>query len=270
MSNNETKNVKNDDNHDETTVEENEGIILPSMIVFDLDDCLWTPEMHELYDMPAIPVRGNLNPLANSASSESSTDDQDDSGKRKKKRRSKKQPKRATKNKIKNSTDIDTNEEVGVIGLRVPGTSQTVYLYDGARQALREIALNKAKQYKNTLIAVASTSLQPSYSRQCIQNIEIIPGVSIDDLLDCSEIGRSGHLTSRKTTHFQSLHKKTKVPFDQMLFFDDCNWDDHVKDLEDTYGVIGQRTPCGLQIDEFYNGLEKYRLSRKNKSNTLT
>jgi hypothetical protein len=35
---------------------------LPSMIVFDLDDCLWTPEMHEL------PVHGELNPNYNSMS----------------------------------------------------------------------------------------------------------------------------------------------------------------------------------------------------------
>ena len=30
--------------------------LLPSMIVFDLDDCLWTPEMHELPGIPEIPV----------------------------------------------------------------------------------------------------------------------------------------------------------------------------------------------------------------------
>jgi hypothetical protein len=33
---------------------------LPTMIVFDLDDCLWSPEMHELPGMPSIPVEGSL------------------------------------------------------------------------------------------------------------------------------------------------------------------------------------------------------------------
>ena len=38
---------------------------LPTMIVFDLDDCLWTPEMHESYeDKPSIPVHGSLDPNA--------------------------------------------------------------------------------------------------------------------------------------------------------------------------------------------------------------
>jgi hypothetical protein len=36
---------------------------LPSMIVFDLDDCLWTPEMHELSGKPSLPVEGPLDPL---------------------------------------------------------------------------------------------------------------------------------------------------------------------------------------------------------------
>jgi magnesium-dependent phosphatase-1 len=31
-------------------------------VVFDLDDCLWTPEMHELYGKPSKPIHGILNP----------------------------------------------------------------------------------------------------------------------------------------------------------------------------------------------------------------
>jgi hypothetical protein len=45
---------KNKNNHREAAP------LLPSMIVFDLDDCLWTPEMHELPDMPEIPIHGDL------------------------------------------------------------------------------------------------------------------------------------------------------------------------------------------------------------------
>ena len=32
------------------------------MIVFDLDDCLWSPEMYTLYAKPSLPVEGDLNP----------------------------------------------------------------------------------------------------------------------------------------------------------------------------------------------------------------
>ena len=41
---------------------------LPTIIVFDLDDCLWTPEMHELSGPPSIPVEGPLDPNDKSGS----------------------------------------------------------------------------------------------------------------------------------------------------------------------------------------------------------
>ena len=36
---------------------------LPSLVVLDLDMCVWTPEMYELYDMPSSDkvIRGDLN-----------------------------------------------------------------------------------------------------------------------------------------------------------------------------------------------------------------
>lgn len=42
-----------------------------------------------------------------------------------------------------------------------------------------------------------------------------------------------------------------------MLFFDDCNWVDHVGDMEGL-GVTGIRTPEGLTFEEFERGLELY------------
>ena len=228
-----------------TEEEDNKNESLPSMIVFDLDDCLWTPEIHELCDMPSIPVQGNLNPDHDSGTN-------------------KERPKRAAKRNLKSSncrsgpesSCTTTAPEIGIIGMRVPGTSQTVYLFDGARRALREIATDA--KYNNVIIAAASTSLEPTYSHQCLNNIEIVQGLTMRDLFHYDEIGRNGHLTSSKTTHFQSLHLKSHVPYKEMLFFDDCNRGDHVQDVEDSFEVMGQRTPNGLQIEDFYTGLEKY------------
>ena len=220
---------------------------LPTMIVFDLDDCLWTPEMHELYEMPSIPIQGNLNPDQDSHAITSS---------------SRNQTRRTAKRKTKSSDTQSHSQdpaEIGTVGMRVPGTSQTVYLYDGARRALREIATDD--KYNDVLIAAASSSLEPTYSHQCLNNIEIIPNVTMRDLFDFDEIGRTGHLTARKTTHFQSLHRRSHVPYEEMLFFDDCNWGDHVKDVGDSFGVVGERTPNGLQIEEFHAGLDKFQKS---------
>jgi hypothetical protein len=40
---------------------------------------------------------------------------------------------------------------------------------------------------------------------------------------------------------------------------DDCNWADHVGDLNREFGVVGVRTPHGLTMEDFYRGLEEFR-----------
>ena len=112
---------------------------LPSLIVFDLDDCLWTPEMHELYDCPRKPVRGILNPH---------------------------KPK--------------SEQKEGIVAL-ANSSGQTVRIYEGGRRALYELATDP--KYKGVQIAVASTSLEPSYSYACLEGIEVLPGKTIMDLL---------------------------------------------------------------------------------------
>ena len=107
---------------------------LPSMIVFDLDDCLWTPEMHELSGTPEIPVHGTL-----------------------------------------------TNGEQGVIGLQVPRYRDTVTLHDGARKVLYELATNP--KYEGVVFATASSSLEPSYSYACLDGIEILPGLTLIEMM---------------------------------------------------------------------------------------
>ena len=208
--------------------------LLPSLIVFDLDDCLWTPEMHELSGMPSVPVEGPLDPR-------------------------------------------DNNSQLGTVGMKVPSRrrgnkgfdwggyahdgEEVVELYPGARLVLRELATNP--KYARVMIAVASSSLEPSYSRACINGIEIVDGLTMKDMISYSQIGREGQLTSRKTSHFKLIHEQSGIPYDEMLFFDDCNWGDHVGDLQNAFGVTGVRTPQGLQLDEFHHGLEKYKNRRK-------
>ena len=185
---------------------------LPSLIVFDLDDCLWTPEMYTLPSKPSIPVRGDLG-LGNG--------------------------------------------EQGVIGIKCSPSGPTVKLFDGARRALREIATNP--HFKEVLLGVASSSEEPSFSQACLENIEILPGLTLRGMILYDQIGRTGKLSPRKTTHFRLIHQESNIPYEEMLFFDDCNWGDHVGDLAQTFGVVGQRTPNGMQFHEFEEGLRKYQ-----------
>ena len=145
------------------------------MIVFDLDDCLWHPEMHELPGMPSKPVHGDLG-----------------------------------------------NGQVGVVGLQVQRGRTTVQLYPGARQALYRLATDPA--YRGIRLAAASTSLEPSYSHACLAGIEILPGLTLEQMMTYRQVGRSGPLSSDKKTHFRLLHEESGVPYAEMLFFDDCKY----------------------------------------------
>ena len=112
---------------------------LPTMIVFDLDDCLWQPEMHELYGKPTKAERGVLN-----------------------------------------SHMPKESHVEGVVGLSNQA-GQTVTLYNGARRVLYELATNP--DYRDVIIAVASTSLEPTYSHACLDGIEILPGKTMRNLI---------------------------------------------------------------------------------------
>jgi len=197
--------------------------LMPTMIVFDLDDCLWSPEMYTLNAKPSIPIERDLNPDYN-----------------------------------KGTTPSDDNNarEIGIVGMQVP-RGPTVRLFDGARQALREIALDE--KYKGVIVAAASSSEEPTFSHACLNGIEVLPGLTMRDMFKYDQIGRTGSLTSRKTTHFRALHEESGVSYNEMLFFDDCNWGDHCADVTSNFGVISQRTPRGMQLSEFHAGLEKYR-----------
>lgn len=106
------------------------------MIVFDLDDCLWSPEMHELPGMPTIPVHDKYNG--------------------------------------------DDNQTI-VVGLKVPRYGDTVTLFDGARKVLHELATNQ--DYQGIRLATASSSLEPSYSYACLNAIEIVPGLTMANMM---------------------------------------------------------------------------------------
>jgi len=192
--------------------------LMPTMIVFDLDDCLWSPEMYTLRAKPSIPVEGDLN---------------------------------------SDPTLRESEREKGTVGMKVPPNGPTVRLFDGARKALREIVFDP--KYEGVILAAASSSEEPSYSHACLEGIEVLPGLFLRDMIQYDQIGRTGHLTSRKTTHFRALHEESNVPYNEMLFFDDCNWGDHCADVTANFGVVSQRTPRGMQLSEFHAGIDKYR-----------
>lgn len=139
----------------------------------------------------------------------------------------------------------------------VSNGSDTVKLFPSALKVCQRIAEG---EFPNVTFGLASSSEEPTYSKSCLSGLDILPGLKMNELFPIQAIGRTRGLTSRKTTHFASLKKQhPEMVFSDTLFFDDCNWGDHVGDLNTSLGVKGIRTPNGLTEEEFEMGLDLFK-----------
>lgn len=76
---------------------------------------------------------------------------------------------------------------------------------------------------------------------------QVSPGVTAGDVVTYREI-----YPDNKGRHFKSLHKASGIPYEDMLFFDDCNWGDNCRDVEWACpGVVTTKTPDGLTPEKW-------------------
>ena len=130
------------------------------------------------------------------------------------------------------------------------GRTTRVSLFPGAVQAFRDIL--QLPEFKETKIALASTTRYPEHSKILREFFCPIPGVSIASVACSSQI----FYAYDKIGHFENIRKETGIPFSEMLFFDDCIWGDNVGDVvRQCPGVVGVRTPEGLTVEKWQEGL---------------
>lgn len=141
--------------------------------------------------------------------------------------------------------------------------------------ALRILQRFHAGEYGATRLAAASTANTPlaaRIARQALRLLEVVPGVTVEQVFlagwepeqQVLQIGRQPPLSADKAaSHFPRLREATGVPYERMLFFDDCNWGDHcAKVARACPGVVTQRTPNGMQDADWQQGLRKYEQAR--------
>lgn len=198
---------------------------VPSLCVLDLDMCMWSPEMYTLDDFITERLIGDLNGRGD-----------------------------------------------GVIGVR--SGADVVTLFPGALQALQEVHDGEHEGMRLAVASSADTPLAELIGRQAMGALEVVPGVSVRDVL-CRGfedgrnllIGRQPPLSVDKSlSHFPLLQEATGIPYEEMLFFDDSLWSDHCAFVErNCPGVVTQRTPRGMTVKEWRDGLRKYAEKSKQR-----
>lgn len=192
----------------------------PSLVVFDLDMCVWSPEMYELNEIPSTRVMGQLGMYGEGV------------------------------------VGVKSGYEVIRLFPTALEVLQEYYMdkYPGMRIAAASSAdTPQAVQIGRTAMGILEVlpgvTLREVFSKGWDTGFE-----------GNMQIGRTPPLSADKAkTHFPILLEATGIPYSEMLFFDDCNWGDHCGNVERSCpGVVTQRTPRGLQKREWETGLQKY------------
>jgi magnesium-dependent phosphatase 1 len=197
--------------------------VVPELIVFDLDMCMWSPEMYTLDTIPS----------------------------------------------KKDGISGSLGDGVGDGVIAVKSDAEQIRLFGGALQVLQDIHNGHLGEVRIAAASSADTPRAASIARAALDLLEVVPGVTARSVFGRGwpegfdgnlQIGRTPPLSSDKaSTHFPILKQQTGISYDKMVFFDDCNWGNHCAAVEKGCpGVVTQRTPRGMQINEFRAALDKY------------
>ena len=201
---------------------------VPSLVVFDLDECVWSPEMYTLSQIPtdADKLMGDLGGSGEGV------------------------------------VGVRSGREVISI---FPGALQAFQrLLDGEYgQCVRAAAASSADTPLAVKIGKRAMSLLEVLPGISLKDAFLKIGGGFGDERNL-QIGRSPPLSSDKSaTHFPILKKLTGIPYKEMLFFDDCNWTDHCTLVgQRCAGVVTQKTPNGMTLTLWEGGMRKFRESR--------
>ena len=192
----------------------------PALVVWDMDDCLWHPEMFTLSEMPSEGVRGDLNGRGEGV--------------------------------------VGVRSGSDVIRLFPDALRVLQEFWDGEHGSTKLAVASSADTPFAAAIAQAALDMLEIVPGVTLR--DVLCRGHPDGLSDHIRIGRTAPLSSDKSrTHFPLIREATGIDYDEMLFFDDSNWSDHCAIVsQNCPGVVAQRTPRGLQYSEFVSGLRKF------------
>ena len=198
---------------------DDEASPVPGLVVFDLDACLWLPEMYQL-DAPP-----------------SGWDEQAAGVRAGKQVRCRLHPTFCP----------------SLLHFTASPPLQVVRLFHGALHAFKVLA--EEPGFRDTRVAFASSTTRPSFADAVMQAYRLPDGSVLASRVTVAEMYPIHH----KKAHFAKIREKTGVQFNRMLFFDDCNWSDNVGEVMAACpGVVGMRTPDGMTVAKWEAGLRAF------------
>jgi len=195
--------------------------VLPQLVVFDLDQCLWHPEMYTLDELPSNPVIGKLGMYEGDGV-------------------------------------ISVRSGYEQIQLFPDALKILQEFYLGIYPNMRIAAASSADTPRAVQIGRAAMNMLEILPHVTMR--QVFAKDWPDGFQGNLQIGRTPPLSSDKSaTHFPILKKETGIDYSSMVFFDDCLWGDHCTNVQrNCPGVVTQKTPRGLQTTEWRLALRAY------------
>ncbi|EGD80275.1 hypothetical protein PTSG_10531 [Salpingoeca rosetta] len=132
-------------------------------------------------------------------------------------------------------------------------SGSVVRLFDDTHDVLHE--LSHAEEWQQTQVAFVSRTSYPEYAFECMSLIKIG-----DSEKSMHEVAHHHEIyPGCKVSHFQKIHKRTGIPYEDMVFFD--NEYRNIRDVQ-RLGVVCVYTPDGFRRRHFEEALVQMNASK--------
>eukprot|EP00804_Cyclotella_cryptica_P014028 CCRYP_002514-RA/>CCRYP_002514-RA protein AED:0.07 eAED:-0.00 QI:0/0/0/1/1/1/2/0/204 len=132
------------------------------------------------------------------------------------------------------------------------GTPITVF--DGASHALSELNRIKKERKLPIRVGISSRTDEPSWAYQCMKWLVVSDGTPLVECFDQELIEIS---YADKSRHFESLNRKTGIPYEMMSFFDNEYW--NIQSVGNL-GVKCFHTPQGMTKEAWNQALKEFEM----------
>ena len=205
---------------------------LPKLIVFDLDACLWTPEMFELSSAPTaystekggVIAGGDVVTLFPGA--------------------------KAVLRRLLTDAEFSATKVAVASSTTEPKfANRCLDVLPADHTAERGERLSDLVDFRQIYVISAASNCGVRHKKPEPLALSLSPPVST----------RSVQPGSKGRQHFPALHKESGVEYASMLFFDDCTYGDNCQDVaRSCQGTTCVRTPQGLTEQLFAAGLDAW------------